>query len=199
MVRVRIKSDAPLFSAEDYSYIMECRNMGPKNKILDDLMDKYKTSSRRIYQIWRGEETKRVAWDQPIPQFYNENDLNQDSCETIMSKNTPHIKSQQEEVKIRNQSFISPEIVSNSHIDTYQNKASQREGVHASRKRRPKSKPTQISSPLISENIDHINSTESRSDISSAYISDVHESFRREVEGAEKILLKAGHKKPPTL
>nr|CAG8604389.1 4391_t:CDS:2 [Entrophospora candida] len=123
-------------------------------------MDKYKTSSRRIYQIWRGEETKRVAWDQPIPQFYNENDLNQDSCETIMNKNTPHIKSQ---------------------------------------KRRPKSKPTQISSPLISENIDHINSAESRSDISSAYISDAHESFRREVEGAEKILLKAGHKKPPTL
>ncbi|CAJ0841625.1 10063_t:CDS:1, partial [Entrophospora sp. SA101] len=174
MVRVRIKSDAPIFSAEDYSYIMECRNMGPRNKILDDLMDKYKTSSRCIYQIWRGEETKRVAWDQPIPQFY--------SCETIMSKNTPHIKSQQEEVKIRNQSFISPEIVSNSHIDTYQNKASQREGVHVSRKRRPKSKPTQISSPLISENIDHVNSAESRSDISSAYISDAHESFRREVE-----------------
>nr|CAG8670349.1 5229_t:CDS:2 [Entrophospora candida] len=137
-------------------------------------MDKYKTSSRRIYQIWRGEETKRVAWDQPIPQFYNENDLNQDSCETIMSKNTPHIKSQQEEpLKGR--------------------------VVHASRKRRPKSKPAQISSPLISENIDHINSAESRSDISSAYISDAHESFRREVEGAEKILLKAGHKKPPTL
>ena len=71
MVRVRIKSDAPLFSAEDYSYIMQCRNIKPRYKILKELLDKYKTSSKRIYQIWRGEEANRVTWDQPIPQSYN--------------------------------------------------------------------------------------------------------------------------------
>lgn len=67
MVRVRIKSDAPLFSAEDYSYIMRCRDIKPRYKILKELLDKYKTSSKRIYQIWRGEEANRVLWDQPIP------------------------------------------------------------------------------------------------------------------------------------
>src|SRR5207247_8495186 len=67
MVRVRIKSDAPLISAEDYSYIMQCRDIKPRYKILKELLDKYKTSSKRIYQIWRGEEANRVAWDQPIP------------------------------------------------------------------------------------------------------------------------------------
>ena len=55
MVRVRIKSDAPLFSAEDYSYIMQCRDIKPRYKILKELLDKYKTSSKHIYQIWRGE------------------------------------------------------------------------------------------------------------------------------------------------
>src|SRR6266545_7919261 len=71
MVRVRIKSDAPLFSAEDYSYIMQCHDIKPRYKILKELLDKYRTSSKRIYQIWRGEEANRVAWDQPIPQTYN--------------------------------------------------------------------------------------------------------------------------------
>ena len=71
MVRVRIKSDAPLFSAEDYSYIMQCRDIKPRYKILKELLDKYKTSSKRIYQIWRGEEANRVLWDQPIPHSYN--------------------------------------------------------------------------------------------------------------------------------
>ncbi|CAJ0628501.1 391_t:CDS:1 [Entrophospora sp. SA101] len=70
MVRVCIKSDAPLFSAEDYSYIMQCRDIKPRYKILKELLDKYKTSSKRIYQIWRGEEANRVLWDQPIPYSY---------------------------------------------------------------------------------------------------------------------------------
>src|SRR5213075_1993653 len=74
MVRVRIKSDAPLFSAEDYSYIMQCRDIKPIYKILKELLDKYKTSSKRIYQIWRGEEANRVLWDQPIPHSYDDDD-----------------------------------------------------------------------------------------------------------------------------
>ncbi|RHZ78159.1 hypothetical protein Glove_167g26 [Diversispora epigaea] len=32
---------------------------------------KYKTSTKRIYQIWRGEEANRVLWDQPIPHSYS--------------------------------------------------------------------------------------------------------------------------------
>nr|CAG8511824.1 3607_t:CDS:1 [Entrophospora candida]CAG8574102.1 3959_t:CDS:1 [Entrophospora candida] len=75
MPRVRIQSDAPLFSQEDYSYIMQCRDMKPRYKILNDLTGKYKTSTKRIYQIWRGEEANRVLWDQPIPDPYEENDI----------------------------------------------------------------------------------------------------------------------------
>ncbi|CAJ0843493.1 13_t:CDS:2, partial [Entrophospora sp. SA101] len=75
MPRVRIRSDAPLFSREDYSYIMQCRDMKPRYKILNDLTGKYKTSTKRIYQIWRGEEANRVLWDQPIPDPYEENDI----------------------------------------------------------------------------------------------------------------------------
>ena len=66
MVRRRLRSDAPIFSDEDYQYIMECRDKKPKYKVVYDLMKKYKTSSKRIYQIWRGEEASRVLWDQPI-------------------------------------------------------------------------------------------------------------------------------------
>ncbi|CAJ0648873.1 15556_t:CDS:1 [Entrophospora sp. SA101] len=71
MVRPRIKFGTPLFSSADYDYIMQCRDMEPRNEILKDLLKKYRTSSKRIYQIWRGEEANRVAWDQPIPQTYN--------------------------------------------------------------------------------------------------------------------------------
>src|SRR5262249_36242291 len=38
----------------------------PRDKVLKDLRDKYHTSQKRIYQIWRGEEKNRVAWNQPI-------------------------------------------------------------------------------------------------------------------------------------
>ena len=78
MVRVCIKSDAPLFSAEDYSYRMQCHDIKPRYKILKELLDKYKTSSKRIYQIWRGEESNRVAWDQPIL-YSQDNDSNQNT------------------------------------------------------------------------------------------------------------------------
>src|SRR5437763_8479051 len=93
MVRVRIKSDAPLFSAEDYSYIMQCRDIKPRYKILNELMDKYKTSTKRIYQIWRGEESNRVLWDQPIPHFYDD-DSNRNTNVPNSTMNVLHIESQ---------------------------------------------------------------------------------------------------------
>ena len=80
MPRVRIRSDAPLFSREDYSYIMQCRDIKPRYKILNDLMGKYKTSTKRIYQIWRGEEANRVLWDQPIPCSYDEDSNHNTKC-----------------------------------------------------------------------------------------------------------------------
>ncbi|CAG8558251.1 8019_t:CDS:1 [Diversispora eburnea] len=77
MVRVRMKFGTPIFSPADYDYIMQCRDIEPRYKILKDLLDKYKTSSKRIYQIWRGEEANRVAWDQPIP-YPQDSNSNQD-------------------------------------------------------------------------------------------------------------------------
>src|SRR5687767_13732908 len=71
MVRVRMKCDAPLFTSDDYTYIIQCRDIKPRYKILKKLLKKYKTSQKRIYQIWRGEEANRVLWDQPIPYSYN--------------------------------------------------------------------------------------------------------------------------------
>src|SRR2546421_7911791 len=66
MVRRRIISDAPLFTDLDYDFIMQHRDERPRHKVLKDLTEKYGTSSKRIYQIWRGEEINRVAWDQPL-------------------------------------------------------------------------------------------------------------------------------------
>ncbi|CAG8639939.1 9831_t:CDS:1, partial [Diversispora eburnea] len=74
MPRVRMRSDAPLFSPQDYSYIMQCRDIKSRYKILNELMGKYKTSTKRIYQIWRGEESNRILWDQPIPHLNDNND-----------------------------------------------------------------------------------------------------------------------------
>ena len=56
MVRQHMNCNAPLFSQTDYDFIMQCENERPRKKVLDELMDKYKTSMKRIYQIWRGEE-----------------------------------------------------------------------------------------------------------------------------------------------
>ncbi|KAF0506328.1 hypothetical protein F8M41_019142 [Gigaspora margarita] len=53
---------------------MYCYDIKPRYKILKELLDKYKTSSKYIYQIWKGEEAKRVLWDQPIPFLYNTQD-----------------------------------------------------------------------------------------------------------------------------
>ena len=66
MVRQRINCNAPLFSTADYDFIMQRENERPRKKVLDELMAKYNTSMKRIYQIWRGEEANRIAWNQPI-------------------------------------------------------------------------------------------------------------------------------------
>src|SRR5881392_1314461 len=60
-----MRCDAPSFPA-DYDHIMQCAEKKPRDKVLKDLTDKYSTSQKRIYQIWRGEEKNRVAWNQPI-------------------------------------------------------------------------------------------------------------------------------------
>jgi hypothetical protein len=66
MVRQRMNCNAPLFSPADYDFIMQRENERPRTKVLDELMDKYNTSMKRIYQIWRGVESNRIAWNQPI-------------------------------------------------------------------------------------------------------------------------------------
>ena len=66
MLRQRMRCEAPSFSPADYDHIMQCAEKKPRDKVLKDLTDKYRTSQKRIYQIWRGEEKNRVAWNQPI-------------------------------------------------------------------------------------------------------------------------------------
>ncbi|GBB94352.1 hypothetical protein RclHR1_02340009 [Rhizophagus clarus] len=66
MLRRRMRCDAPPFSPANYDHIMQCAEKKPRDKVLKDLTDKYHTSQKRIYQIWRGEEKNRVAWNQPI-------------------------------------------------------------------------------------------------------------------------------------
>ena len=66
MLRQRMRCDAPSFSPADYDHIMQCAEKKPRDKVLKDLIDKYRTSQKHIYQIWRGKEKNRVAWNQPI-------------------------------------------------------------------------------------------------------------------------------------
>src|SRR3954464_1825032 len=61
-----MRCDVPSFSPADYDHIMQCAEKKPRDKVLKDLTDKYSTSQKRIYQIWRGKEKNRVAWNQPI-------------------------------------------------------------------------------------------------------------------------------------
>ena len=63
--------NAPLFSSDDYDFIMQRYNERPRKKVLDKLMDKYNISMKRIYQIWRGEEANRIAWNQSIADISN--------------------------------------------------------------------------------------------------------------------------------
>ena len=71
MVRQRMNCNAPLFSSDDYDFIMQRHDERPRKKVLDELMDRYNTSMKRIYQIWRGEEANRIAWNQPIADISN--------------------------------------------------------------------------------------------------------------------------------
>ncbi|RGB25868.1 hypothetical protein C1646_771161 [Rhizophagus diaphanus] len=66
MVRQRMNCNAPPFSLTDYDFIMQRENERLRKKVLDELMGKYNISMKRIYQIWRGEEANRIAWNQPI-------------------------------------------------------------------------------------------------------------------------------------
>ena len=61
MVRRCMRSDAPLFTDSDYNFIMQHRDERSRHKVLKDLTEKYGTLTKRIYQIWRGEEVNRVA------------------------------------------------------------------------------------------------------------------------------------------
>ena len=71
MVRQRMNCNAPLFLPTDYDFIIQRRDERPRKKVLDELMDKYNTSMKRIQQIWRGEEANRIAWNQPIADISN--------------------------------------------------------------------------------------------------------------------------------
>ena len=71
MIRQRMNCNALLFSPADYDFIIQCRDERPRKKVLDELMAKYNTSMKRIYQIWRGEEANRIAWNQPIADISN--------------------------------------------------------------------------------------------------------------------------------
>ncbi|RGB22205.1 hypothetical protein C1646_678008 [Rhizophagus diaphanus] len=54
MLRQCMRCDAPPFSPADYDHIMQCAEKKPRDKVLKDLTDKYHTSQKCIYQIWRG-------------------------------------------------------------------------------------------------------------------------------------------------
>jgi len=123
MVRVRIKSDAPLFSAEDYSYIMQCRDVKPRYKILKKLLEKYGTSSKRIYQIWRGEEANRVLWDQPIPHLYNTQSA---QAQSIISSSEVTASSNNVEAKPHCSAINHSEVLSDELVKVVQPKMSQR-------------------------------------------------------------------------
>src|SRR6266498_2035900 len=71
MFRQRMNCNAPLFSPIDYDFIIQRRDERLRKIVLDELMDKYNTSMKRIYQIWRGEEANRIAWNQPIADISN--------------------------------------------------------------------------------------------------------------------------------
>ena len=71
MVRQHMNCNAPPFSPTDYDFIIQRYDERPRKKVLEELMVKYNTSIKRIYQIWRGEEANRIAWNQPIADISN--------------------------------------------------------------------------------------------------------------------------------
>ena len=75
MLRQCIRCDAPFLSLADYDFIIQCCNNRPRSKVLNELKEKYSISQKCIYQIWKGKEKNRVAWDQPIYLFNSEENL----------------------------------------------------------------------------------------------------------------------------
>ncbi len=66
MLKWHIRCDIPPFSPADYDHIIQYVEKKSRDKVLKDLTDKYHTLQKCIYQIWRGEEKNRVAWNQLI-------------------------------------------------------------------------------------------------------------------------------------
>jgi len=58
MLRQRMRCDAPSFSPADYDHIMQCAEKKPKDKVLKDLTDKYRTSQN--VSIRSGEVKKKI-------------------------------------------------------------------------------------------------------------------------------------------
>ncbi|CAG8549824.1 16029_t:CDS:1 [Cetraspora pellucida] len=88
MVRQRINCNAPLFSPADYDFIMQRENERPRKKVLEELMHKYNTSMKRIYQIWRGIEANRIASNWPIADISNA-----ESGPGVLIETTPSVSS----------------------------------------------------------------------------------------------------------
>src|SRR6185437_93465 len=95
MLRQRIRCDAPSLLLADYDFIIQCCNNRPRSKVLNKLKEKYGISQKCIYQIWRGEEKNRVAWNQPILVFKKRknflskpaHDLSQEGSEPVQKYN----------------------------------------------------------------------------------------------------------------
>ena len=58
MLRQRMRCDAPPFSPADYDHIMQCAEKKPRDKVLKDLTDKYRTSQNVF--IRSGEVKKKI-------------------------------------------------------------------------------------------------------------------------------------------
>src|SRR6185437_3430930 len=54
-------SRASYLSSADYKSIMQYHDM--KSKPLAQLSKKYNISNSRLYQIWRGQESNRIQWN----------------------------------------------------------------------------------------------------------------------------------------
>ena len=58
MLRQRMRCDAPPFLPADYDHIMQCAEKKPRDKVLKDLTDKYRTSQN--VSIRSGEVKKKI-------------------------------------------------------------------------------------------------------------------------------------------
>jgi hypothetical protein len=84
-------SDATKLSFADYEDIMQYRDM--KSKPLDQLRKKFHVSTSRLYQIWRGQEVRRVEWN------YLAVPLSYPSTNVIDKQNVPEVSVECSKVK----------------------------------------------------------------------------------------------------